>query len=107
MSDLTFAEALREALAEEMERDERVFVLGEEIGHYGGTFTVTRGLLDRFGKKRVVDTPLCESAIAGATVGAAFMGMRPVGEIMFADPKRTNQGIHIYVHHQDINTKDG
>jgi pyruvate dehydrogenase E1 component beta subunit len=85
MSDLTFAEALREALREEMERDERVIVLGEEVGEYGGTFTVTRGLLEQFGEKRVIDTPLSESAIAGATVGSALMGIRPVGEIMFAD----------------------
>ena len=85
MKEMTLAEALRSALTEEMERDEKVFILGEEIGSYGGCFTVTRGMLEKFGEKRIIDSPLSESAIVGACVGAALMGMRPVGEIMFSD----------------------
>ena len=68
-----------------MERDPRVFVLGEDIGVYGGAFKVTDGLLARFGEERVMDTPLSEAAIVGAAVGAAMMGMRPVAEMQFAD----------------------
>jgi len=85
MAVLTFAEALRQALREEMRKDEKVFIIGEDIGNYGGVFKITNGLLEEFGEKRVIDTPLSESAIAGACVGAALVGMRPVGEIMFAD----------------------
>jgi len=83
MAVLTFAEALRQALREEMRKDEKVFIIGEDIGNYGGVFKITNGLLEEFGEKRVIDTPLSESAIAGACVGAALVGMRPVGEIMF------------------------
>lgn len=82
---LTFREALREAMREEMLRDERVFLIGEEIGVYGGAFQITKGLWEEFGSSRVVDTPISESAITGAAVGAALMGMKPVAEIMFAD----------------------
>jgi len=82
---ITFREALRQALREEMQRDDKVFLLGEDIGKLGGCFRVTQGLLKEFGEKRVIDTPLSESAIAGACVGASLVGMRPVGEIMFAD----------------------
>jgi pyruvate/2-oxoglutarate/acetoin dehydrogenase E1 component len=82
---LTYAEALREALVEEMERDERVFLMGEDIGVYGGIFGVTAGLLERFGKKRVVDTPISETFIVGGGVGAALTGLRPVVELQFAD----------------------
>jgi pyruvate/2-oxoglutarate/acetoin dehydrogenase E1 component len=85
MPVVTYVEALRQALAEEMARDERVFLLGEDIGTYGGAFKVTEGLLDRFGQTRVVDTPISESAIVGAAVGAAYMGMRPVAEMQFMD----------------------
>jgi 2-oxoisovalerate dehydrogenase E1 component beta subunit len=78
-------DAIREGILEEMERDERVFLLGEDIGVYGGAFNVTDGLIQRFGEERVLDTPLSETAIVGAAVGAAMMGMRPVAEMQFAD----------------------
>ncbi len=85
MAVVTYLEALRQALAEEMARDERVFLIGEDIAAYGGAFKVTEGLADRFGAARVVDTPISESAIVGAAVGAAYMGMRPVAEMQFMD----------------------
>jgi pyruvate/2-oxoglutarate/acetoin dehydrogenase E1 component len=85
MRELTFREALREALREEMRRDSTVFMLGEDIGRHGGVYKVTEGLLEEFGPTRVIETPISESAIVGAAVGAAIMGMRPVAEIMFAD----------------------
>ncbi|MCA9826756.1 MAG: alpha-ketoacid dehydrogenase subunit beta, partial [Dehalococcoidia bacterium] len=75
-------DALREALREELLRDERVFLLGEDIGLYGGSYTVTKGLLDEFGAKRVIDTPIAESGIVGAGIGAAMAGMRPMVELM-------------------------
>ncbi len=81
----TYLEAIRQGLQEEMERDPSVFLLGEDIGVYGGAFKVTAGLLDRFGPERVVDTPISESAIVGAAIGASYAGMRPVAEIQFAD----------------------
>jgi 2-oxoisovalerate dehydrogenase E1 component beta subunit len=81
----TYVEAIREGIREEMERDPNVFLLGEDIGIYGGAFKVTAGLLDQFGDRRVVDTPISESAIVGAAIGASFMGLRPVAEIQFAD----------------------
>jgi 2-oxoisovalerate dehydrogenase E1 component beta subunit len=81
----TYVDALRQALTEEMARDERVFLIGEDIGPYGGAFKVTDGLIDRFGAARVIDTPISESAIIGAAVGAAYMGMRPVAEMQFMD----------------------
>ena len=81
----TYLEAIREGLWEEMERDESVFVIGEDIGIYGGAFKVTKGLLDRFGPQRVVDTPISESAIVGTGIGAALLGLRPVAEMQFAD----------------------
>jgi pyruvate/2-oxoglutarate/acetoin dehydrogenase E1 component len=81
----SYLEAVRAALWEEMEADERVFLLGEDIGAYGGVYKVTQGLLDRFGADRVIDTPIAENAIIGAATGAALMGMRPVAEIQFAD----------------------
>jgi 2-oxoisovalerate dehydrogenase E1 component beta subunit len=83
--DVTYLEAVRQALWEEMERDERVFLLGEDIGVFGGAFKITRGFLDRFGPDRVIDTPLSESAIVGAASGAALMGLLPVVEMQFAD----------------------
>jgi acetoin:2,6-dichlorophenolindophenol oxidoreductase subunit beta len=83
--ELTLVQALNEALHEEMERDERVMVLGEDVGRNGGVYKVTDGLLDRFGSRRVLDTPISEAAIAGVGVGAAMTGMRPVVEIMFGD----------------------
>lgn len=86
MRKITYRESLREALREEMQRDPRVFLLGEDIGRYwGGAFKVTEGLAQEFGDERVRDTPISESAIVGAAVGAAITGMRPVAEIMFGD----------------------
>ena len=85
MREITYREAIREALREEMRRDDRVFLLGEEVGVYGGIFKVTQGLHAEFGSERLLDTPLSESAIVGAAVGASMMGMRPVAEVMFAD----------------------
>ena len=87
MRELTFGEAINEALKEEMARDERVYLIGEDvrIGYGGGAFGVSKGLLAQFGPDRVIDTPISESAIAGTSVGAALWGMRPVAEIMFAD----------------------
>ena len=81
----TYVDAIREGLREEMARDERVFLLGEDIGVYGGAFKVTDGLIGEFGEGRVIDTPLAETAIVGAAVGAAMMGMRPVAEMQFID----------------------
>ena len=80
-----YFEAIREALFEEMERDETVFLLGEDIGVYGGAFRVTEGLIERFGEDRVLDTPISETAIVGAAVGAAIAGLRPIAEMQFAD----------------------
>lgn len=85
MAVLTYLDAIRAALWEEMEADERVFMLGEDIGAYGGVYKVTEGFLDRFGPDRVLDTPISENAIIGAATGAALVGMRPVAEIQFAD----------------------
>jgi pyruvate/2-oxoglutarate/acetoin dehydrogenase E1 component len=85
MKTLTYAQAIREALAEEMRRDKRVFLLGEDIGRLGGVFRVTKDLIDEFGPERVRDTPLSENAIVGAAMGAAIMGYRPVAEIMYMD----------------------
>jgi 2-oxoisovalerate dehydrogenase E1 component beta subunit len=81
----TYLEAIRAGLEEEMARDDRVFILGEDVGVYGGAFKVTEGLLDRFGKARVIDTPISETAIIGAAIGAAYAGMRPVVEMQFID----------------------
>ncbi len=85
MRELTYAEALREGLRQAMAADERVFLIGEDIGVYGGAFGVTAGLIDEFGVARVRDTPISEAVIAGACIGAALTGMRPVGEIQFMD----------------------
>src|SRR5436190_3587058 len=81
----TYLEAIREGLWEEMERDPNVFLIGEDIGVYGGAFKVTDGFIERFGERRVVDTPISEAAIVGAAIGASFMGLRPVAEMQFAD----------------------
>ena len=85
MAEVTYLEALRQGLWEEMERDERVFILGEDVGAYGGAFKVTDGFLGRFGEERVIDTPISEAAIVGAAAGAAHMGLRPVAEMQFID----------------------
>jgi 2-oxoisovalerate dehydrogenase E1 component beta subunit len=81
----TYLEAIRQGLWEEMERDPGVFLIGEDIGVYGGAFKVTAGFLDHFGARRVIDTPIAESAIVGAAIGAGLMGLRPVAEIQFSD----------------------
>jgi len=85
MSEITYLEAIREALFEEMERDPNVFCLGEDIGAYGGAFKVTEGLQRKFGDARVIDTPISEAGIIGAAAGAAHMGMRPICEMQFID----------------------
>ncbi len=85
MAEMTYAEAVRTALVEEMERDERVILLGEDIALYGGAFRVTRDLVKRFGPERVINTPISENSFVGVAVGAAMTGMRPVVEIMFMD----------------------
>ncbi len=81
----TYLEAIRLAMLEEMERDERVFVIGEDVGIYGGAFRATQGFLERFGDARVIDTPISETAIVGAAIGASLMGLRPVAEMQFID----------------------
>src|SRR5258708_5638971 len=81
----SYLEAIREGLWEEMERDPNVFLIGEDIGVYGGAFKVTAGFLEEFGERRVVDTPIPEAAIVGAAIGASYMGLRPVAEMQFAD----------------------
>lgn len=85
MTEITYLEAIREALFEEMERDDNVFCLGEDIGAFGGAFKVTEGLMAKFGESRVIDSPISEIAIVGAAAGAAHMGMRPVVEMQFID----------------------
>ena len=85
MTEITYLEAIREGLIEEMERDVNVFCLGEDIGAYGGAFKVTEGLSQRFGDRRVIDTPISEAGIVGAAAGAAHMGLRPVVEMQFID----------------------
>ncbi len=83
--DVTYLEAIREALFEEMRRDPKVFVLGEDVGPYGGAFGVTQGIADEFGEQRCLDTPISESAIVGISIGAAMRGYRPVAEMQFGD----------------------
>ena len=85
MAVITYLEAIRQALYDEMARDERVFVMGEDVGPYGGAFKVTDGLIDKFGDQRVIDTPISEVAIVGSAIGASYMGLRPVCEIQFID----------------------
>ena len=85
MREITYLEAVREALTQEMECDGHVFIIGEDVGVYGGAFGVTMGMVEKFGDERVIDTPISELGIAGAITGAALHGMRPVGEIMFMD----------------------
>ncbi len=85
MAVITYLEAIRQALFDEMARDERVFLMGEDIGVYGGAFKVTEGLLEKYGERRVIDSPISEQAIVGSAIGASYMGMRPVCEIQFID----------------------
>jgi len=85
LQEMTYAEAIRASLREEMLKDPRMFLMGEDIGIYGGAFGVTRGLFEEFGEERVRDTPISEAAIAGAAIGAALTGMRPVAEFQFSD----------------------
>jgi len=85
MSEVTYLEAIREGLFEEMDRDDNVFCLGEDIGAYGGAFKATEGLMEKFGEDRVIDTPISEAKFVGAAAGAAHMGMRPVVEMQFID----------------------
>jgi 2-oxoisovalerate dehydrogenase E1 component beta subunit len=85
MTEVTYLEAIRQGMREEMQRDDRVYILGEDVAVYGGAFKVTAGFLDEFGAMRVIDTPLSESAIVGAAVGSALMGQRPIAEMQFMD----------------------
>lgn len=85
MREITYLDAIKEALDEEMQRDAAVFVLGEDVGVYGGAFRVTEGFYEKYGEWRVLDTPLSESGFTGAAIGAALVGMRPVVEMQFAD----------------------
>jgi 2-oxoisovalerate dehydrogenase E1 component beta subunit len=85
MAETTYIEAITQAMHEEMARDERVFLIGEDVGVYGGAFKTSYGLLDKFGPERVIDTPISEIAIIGAASGAALMGMRPIAEMQFLD----------------------
>src|ERR1043165_2732906 len=82
MRTLAFREALNEALSEEMEKDDRIFLMGEEVGHYNGAYKVSKGMLDKFGERRVIDTPIAEGGFAGVGIGAAMVGLRPIIEFM-------------------------
>jgi len=82
---LTYLEAIREAMEQEMERDRRVFILGEDVGNYGGAFRVTQGFLEKFGPERIIDTPISETGLIGAAIGASLFGMRPIAELQFID----------------------
>jgi 2-oxoisovalerate dehydrogenase E1 component beta subunit len=85
MAILTYLEAIRQAMEEEMVRDSRVFILGEDVGNYGGAFRVTQGFLEKFGPERIVDTPISETGLIGAAIGASLFGMRPIAELQFID----------------------
>ena len=85
MREITYLEAVREAMTQEMERDSRVFLIGEDVGEYGGAFQVSYGMLEKFGSERILDTPITELGLTGAATGAALIGMRPIAEIMFMD----------------------
>ena len=85
MRIVTYREAINEALSEEMERNDKVFLLGEDVGAFGGAMAVTKGLYEKFGSKRIMDMPISESVIIGSTLGCALTGLRPIAEIMFID----------------------
>jgi pyruvate/2-oxoglutarate/acetoin dehydrogenase E1 component len=96
-SEITYAQAIREALTEEMERDPRVIIMGEDVGVLGGVYRVTKGLFEKFGPARVIDTPISEEGFTGAAIGAAISGLKPVVEIMYADflPCCSNQIVNL------------
>ncbi len=85
MAEISYIQAITQAMEEEMQRDENVFIVGEDVGAKGGVFRATDGLYEKFGENRVIDSPLAESAIVGVSIGAAMYGMRPIAEIQFAD----------------------
>ena len=85
MATMTYLQAISDAMREEMRADDRVFLMGEDIGVFGGAFKVTDGFIDEFGPERVMDTPLAESAIIGTAIGASVVGMRPIAEMQFSD----------------------
>src|SRR5687768_5107721 len=85
MAELTYRDAVAAGIAQEMERDQNVVLIGEDVGAAGGVFKLTEGLLDKFGPERVRDTPISEQAIVGAAMGAAMTGLRPIAELMFSD----------------------
>ncbi len=85
MAIFTYLEAIRQAMDEEMSRDSRVFILGEDVGSYGGAFRVTQGFLEKYGPERIIDTPISETGLIGAAIGAALFGMRPIAELQFID----------------------
>ncbi|MCK4489070.1 MAG: alpha-ketoacid dehydrogenase subunit beta [Anaerolineales bacterium] len=85
MREITYLEAVHKAMTQEMERDSRVFLIGEDVGEYGGAFQVSYGMLEKFGPERILDTPITELGLTGAATGAALIGMRPIAEIMFMD----------------------
>ncbi len=85
MRKTTYIQAINEAIREEMQRDERVYMIGEDIGAYGGLFRVTRNLMDEFGERRVIDTPISEQGFMGMAVGSAMVGLRPIVELMYMD----------------------
>ena len=85
MREITYAEAIREAMSEEMRRNENILLIGEDVGIYGGAFGVSRGMIEEFGEKRIRDTPISEAVIVGCAAGAAMTGLRPIAEIMFSD----------------------
>ncbi len=82
MTEMRYREAIRAAMIEEMERDDRVYLVGEEVGHYQGAYKVTEGMLDKFGPRRVIDAPITESGFTGISIGAAMVGLRPIVEYM-------------------------
>mgnify|MGYP001296064887 FL=1 len=85
MRKTTYIQAINEAMRDEMRRDESVFLIGEDIGHYGGLFRVTRNMMEEFGERRVIDTPISEQGFMGMAVGAAMVGLRPIVELMYMD----------------------
>ena len=85
MAVLTYLEAIRQGMEEEMVRDSRVFILGEDVGNYGGAFRLTQGFLEKFGPQRIIDTPVSETGLIGAAIGASLFGMRPIAELQFID----------------------